>query len=637
MKSFLKLFSFLIFGLLIGCSSPQKGSNSSELKLPDGWSKSKGSFVTVTAPEKDFNIYFHKEKITKEFDFSKSSLALWQKVNKNFKYKELQTTNPPSKDWDRISQIIYQVPAEESKTVLTLMRVKDNLAYINLIESSSSTLNKRAAQMMQILEAWKPKSIKEEDFSKVTAKDFNTIEKDFEKFLVDAMSDLNIPGMNIGITQNGKVVYQKGFGETKANSGKAVNKDTLFMIGSTTKPLTTLLMSKLIHDGRLKWEDPISKNLKGWSLKDKKVSKSFLMKHTACACTGMPRRDLDFIFDIDGISSEQRMKQMSSMAPTTKSGETFQYSNYLVAAGGFSAARAYNKSLPLEKAYTKAMNDLVFTPIGMTQTIVRNTKPYKSNSAYPHSFDLNLKPQLISKKIEEFANSVAPAGSVWSNSTDMLKYIQFELSKGKSIPNYMDEKNLLLRRAKGVPITKDMSYGLGLMVKNYKGIEVIEHGGNTMGFTSEMLFLPGKNIGITMLVNLGSANGFTRALRGKFFELMFGMDTKAAESLAFYKNEAKKGVAKLKTMVKKDIVKSQSFIGKYKSKELGLLTISQKGEKLTADFGEFISEIKETTDPGKKRVFLLMSPPWSGSLSLIKEKNGFMIDAAQKKYFFNRL
>lgn len=72
----------------------------------------------------------------------------------------------------------------------------------------------------------------------------------------------------------------------------------------------------------------------------------------------------------------------------------------------------------------------------MNKTIVKNSNPYNPNSAHPHSYDLNLNPKLIPTKMEEFVNSVAPAGSIWSNSRDMLKYIQFELEKGKNTPGY---------------------------------------------------------------------------------------------------------------------------------------------------------------------------------------------------------
>ena len=320
---FSTLSIFVVFAFLIGCSSAQK-SGIGTFKTPEGWSKSEvQSLALLTAPEKDMNIYFHKEPVGKDFDFSKKSVDLWKKVRPGFSYKELQTTTPPSKNWDKVSQIVYQVPAEESKMVLTLMRVKDGIGYFNLMESSSSTLNKRAAQMMQVFESWKPETIKDEDFSSVKPKQFASVEKEFEGFLVQAMKDLKIPGMTIGVVQDGQVVYQKGFGSTKTNGGTKVNKDTLFMIGSTTKPLTTLLMSKLVHDGKIKWDDPIGKHLKGWSLKNKAQSKNYLIKHSACACTGMPRRDLDFIFDIDGINAEKRMQQMSLMSPTTKPGETF--------------------------------------------------------------------------------------------------------------------------------------------------------------------------------------------------------------------------------------------------------------------------------------------------------------------------
>lgn len=638
MKKFFIILSSFTIAVLLGCTTTQTEPETS-FKIPEGWQKGTATkFEKLTAPEKDLVIYFHKEQVTDKFDLSQKSLSLWKQINPDFSYKELQTTTPPSKEWDKVTQIIYQVPEEDAKVILTLLRVKDGVGYFSLLESSTSTLNKRTAQMMQVLESWKPSSIKDEDFSKVQAKNFANVEKDFEKFLTDSMQDLKVPGFSIGIVQDGKIVYQKGFGTTNVNGGQPIDNETLFMIGSTTKPLTTLLISKLVNDGKLNWDDPISKNLKGWHLKDKGVSKTFLMKHSACACTGMPRRDLDFIFDIEGVSAEKRMEQMAAMTPTTKHGETFQYSNYLVAAGGFSAAKAYAPSLPLEKAYIKAMQNLVFNPLGMDQTLVENTNPYRKNSAFPHSYDLELKPRTISTKLEEFANSVAPAGSVWSNSTDMLKYIQFELSKGKNAPNYIKEENLLARRVKGVPITKDMSYGLGLMVRDYKGINVIEHGGNTMGFTSEMLFLPEKNIGITMLVNMGSANGFTRALRGKFFELMFGMDTKADESLEFYEKERVKNVKLLTGLIKDNIQQPESLIGKYASKELGKLSIYRKRGDLIADFGEFSSVVKEKKDPGKKRVFVLTSPPWGGSFSLIEEKNGFTInDGAQTQYLFKKL
>ena len=109
------------------------------------------------------------------------------------------------------------------------------------------------------------------------------------------------------------------------------------------------------------------------------------------------------------------------------------------------------------------------------------------------------------------------------------------------------------------------------------------------------------------------------------------------ESLAFYKAESKKGIAKLKEMIKPKITSKKKLIGKYRSRELGNLKVFERKGKLLADFGEFTSEIKEKVDAGKKRVFLLTSPPWTGSVPMIQDKDGFTIDAAQQKYQFKRL
>ena len=493
--------------------------------------------------------------------------------------------------------------------------------------------------MNTIVEAWKPESIKNKNYSYVEVKKFKRIitKYKFNRFVKKIRKELHIPGAAIGIIQNGEVVYKKGFGRTKIKGGHPVKSDTLFMIGSMTKPLTTLMMSKLVHEGKLSWNDPISKFLSGWSLKNTEVSDNMLIRHSACACTGMPRRDLDFIFEIEGISAEDRMRQMKEMSPTTKPGETFQYSNYLVAAGGFAAARSYEKSLSLLASYGKAMSDLVFKPLNMKRTVIINKYPYIKNSAFPHSYGLSLKSQLISTKIEEFTNSIAPAGSVWSNVDDMLNYLLLELSSGESFPDYIGRENLLIRRQKGVKITDEKNYGLGLFIENYKGLEIIHHSGNTMGFNSDMFFIPEKNIGVVVLANAGGlASMFRMYIKEKLLELLFGMDLKVEEALAFYKKAFRKSAEETKNKIKVSIRDLKALEGTYRSKDLGPLLVYMKEENLFADFGEFVTQIAEIKTSGKKRVFLMISPPWSGSLQMIREGSRFVISGAQKQYIFEK-
>jgi CubicO group peptidase (beta-lactamase class C family) len=82
------------------------------------------------------------------------------------------------------------------------------------------------------------------------------------------------------------------------------------MIGSITKPLTTLLQARVVDEGLLSWQTPLKKILPSFEIADASTTSQFELQHTACACTGMPRRDLDFIFEFEDILPEERIKQL---------------------------------------------------------------------------------------------------------------------------------------------------------------------------------------------------------------------------------------------------------------------------------------------------------------------------------------
>ena len=96
-----------------------------------------------------------------------------------------------------------------------------------------------------------------------------------------------------------------------------------------------------------------------------------------------------------------------------------------------------------------------------------------------------------------------PAGAAWSSVRDMLKYVSMELAEGK-LPDgktYISKEPLLERRAPQVSIGKDVSYGMGLMVDTTYGVPVVHHGGDMIGYHSDMIWLPQQNVGAVILTN----------------------------------------------------------------------------------------------------------------------------------------
>ena len=65
-------------------------------------------------------------------------------------------------------------------------------------------------------------------------------------FAEEARSLTRVPGVALAVVQDGKVVLEKGLGVRELGKNEPVTPETLFMIGSMTKPLTSLMMARLV-------------------------------------------------------------------------------------------------------------------------------------------------------------------------------------------------------------------------------------------------------------------------------------------------------------------------------------------------------------------------------------------------------
>ena len=123
--------------------------------------------------------------------------------------------------------------------------------------------------------------------------------------------------------------------------------------------------------------------------------------------------------------------------------------------------------------------------------------------------------------MEEFVTPIAPAGAYWSTGQDMARYLITELNKGVSPDGkrVVSAENLQVTWTPQVSITAESSYGLGWIIDQYKGQPLIEHGGNTLGFTSDLPFLPKANVGISVLSNVQGGNLFNQAVRYRLLQI----------------------------------------------------------------------------------------------------------------------
>ena len=405
-----------------------------------------------------------------------------------------------------------------------------------------------------------------------------------------------------------------------------VDAKTLYMIASNTKALTTLMLAKLVDAKQLAWDEPVTQVLPQFKLGNDEVTKQVEIRHLICACTGLPRQDLEWLLEWKGSTPETALASLATMVPTSKFGELFQYSNLMAAAGGYVGGHQAFPKLPLGAAYDKAMQQLVFDPLGMTATTFDYGKALAGNHAVPHGLDVDGHPGLAVMDENYSAVSVRPAGAAWSNVEDMLRYIAMELADGK-LPGgkaYIGKEALYERRVANVAISGDATYGMGLMVSHKYDIEVVHHGGDLIGYHSDMMWLPAANVGAVILTNGDLGPMIRSAFLRKLLELLYDGEPHADADLAAQAKATFDSLAvqrKLLTVPAAPELVAK-LAKKYRNDKLGEIIVTQAGGKTVFDFGVFKTEVATKTNPDGTVSFVSLATGLSGFELVVGEAAG---------------
>ncbi|MFH2008784.1 MAG: serine hydrolase domain-containing protein [bacterium] len=566
----------------------------------------------------------------------------WALARPGFALKERQTVTPPARDgWDSITQITYVTPSTSRRVVVAAARGRSGVFYVALLDGKVAAFSRRGAQLQTVLSSLKAPGVQKESWAGRGAATLDSARlKTFEAFLEEARQKLDIPGAAVAVVQGGKVIFAKGFGVRRLGQKRAVTTKTLFMIGSITKSLTTMMMAKLVDEKKFDWETPVTQVLPSFALGDVALTRQCRMRHTVCACTGLPRQDMEFLFESKRSTAESRMALLKTMKPTTGFGETFQYSNLMVAAGGYVAAHAAYPRWKLGRAYHKAMQTRLFQPAGMRRTTFDFRRVRRLDHAQPHSPTLQMKPVPISLAFEDGVRSVGPAGAAWSNVEDMARFVLLELSRGRigKAKRVVSDKQLQARWQPQIRASDKVHYGLALLISRDRGVRIIGHGGGTLGFTSNMFFLPDHGVGMIVLSNRGGASGFTSAVTRRLLELVFDGKDVARTGLAFRLKMQAEDLAKSRKRITYEPTAAwvKTHAGTYHNAALGTVKISWKRKAGAFDAGEWQAPLaKHTARDGVVR--LLIGPPLAGLPFLPGKKDGrrtLTLQTGQQKYVF---
>ena len=609
--------------------------------LPAGWSiAGDSSSIALQPPEPDTRIAIVDVHAS---DAAAAVAKAWAIYRPNMKRPlKVALPVPDRNGWTDTKQFIYETSPNERAVVISIALHAADTWTVVLADGTEPTFEKRAAQVNLVLQSLRPKGYQRESFAgrKALPLTPERIEA-LKTFVSTSMKKLGVPGASLALIDHGDVVYEGGLGVREQGKSVPVDAHTLFMAASNTKGMTTLLLARLVDAHKIRWNQPVIQIYPAFKLGNADTTRQVEVKHLVCACTGLPRQDLEWIFQFKSYRPASTFALLSIMQPTSRFGEVFQYSNLMASAAGYIGAHLYEPSGELGTAYDDAMQREIFDPLGMKDTTFDMERAQHGNFASPHGDDVDGNPRVATMDNNYSVVPFRPAGGVWTSAHDMTRYVQLELSRGK-LPTgeqLVSEENLLMRRKPQIATGEDETYGMGLETNSYWGVPVIHHGGSLFGYKSDWMILPDYGIGAVLLTNADNGGMLLHPFMRRLLEVVFDgkpeavgdIDNSAVNHRAFLAKERQRLT----------VPASQSEVSKladrYTSSALGELKLERKLGNTIFDFSGWKSTVASRKNDDGTVSFITIDPTRRGFEFVEAERGGkraLIIRDGQHEYLF---
>jgi CubicO group peptidase (beta-lactamase class C family) len=365
----------------------------------------------------------------------------------------------------------------------------------------------------------------------------STVVPILEAYIDEAMAAESIPGSVVIIVKDGKIVYLKGFGVKVAGQKEPVDEHTPFALASVTKNFTNTLVARLVDQGKINWNDKVIKYLPNFQLSDPRVTQEMTIEDLLSHRSGLPDFTADTLITL-GWRAPEIYETLRNFPLQSEFRKSFDYQNALVGLVGAILEKVAGK--PLTQLYQEEL----FQPIGLEETQLGETPPQtfwqKILTFFKKSKPVATFHDLLDGKARPLPNGnpyiyTLPASSgIVSTGHDMAKWMIFQLNEGKvgekrivseANLNEMRKPHIFNERQSNSQFPKNrisrVEYGMGWFIHDYMGVPMLNHMGGMNGTRALLLIIPGDNLGIAVMANLGGmrASLFPEAIRSKFLDL----------------------------------------------------------------------------------------------------------------------
>jgi CubicO group peptidase (beta-lactamase class C family) len=427
-----------------------------------------------------------------------------------------------------------------------------------------------------------------------------------DAYIEKARQDWQVPGLAVAVVKDDKVLLCRGYGKRQVGAPEEVSGDTLFAIASNSKAFTAVALAILVDEGKLSWDDHVSKHLPWFGLKDPLATADIRVRDLLCHRSGLGTFSGDLLWWGTDYSPKEVLMRARHLDSASPFRANYGYSNLMFLAAGEVVAAVSGQSWP------EFVQNRILKPLEMKRTItsVRDLISTE-NYATPH------KTLLDQSKPIPWMNwdSMAAAGGVISSAEDMSKWLRLQLRRGQlagedrvfseQLAHEMWQAqtpiNLPRTSSPRFSTTHFRAYGLGWVLADYHGRKTVGHGGGYDGMYSQVMMLPEENLGVVVLTN--SMTSISSLIAYRAVDGVLGVEGKdySEESRAEFKKGREEFAAKIKKVTTPVVEGTKpshaltDYVGKFRCPMYGDATVELDGGQLVLrlhPYNQLVGDLK---------------------------------------------
>lgn len=365
------------------------------------------------------------------------------------------------------------------------------------------------------------------------AQDAAPIEPAVDAIVANFMKAFETPGIAVAIVRKGQPAWLKGYGVRTLGQAAPVDTHTRFGIASNSKAFTGAALAMLVEEGKLGWDDVLTKHLPEFRMADPAVTAMFSVRDLLVHRSGLPLGAGDLMyFPQSSHRADSAIRALRHLQPVRPFRGGYDYDNILYIVAGVLIERLSGMS------WRDFVRTRMIEPLGMADAVTSRELLTGGNVAARHA---RLGPPVRGvgpmTVIQPDESPMIEAGAgINASVADIAKWLEVQLALGE-LPGgkrlwsrdsaaAMWTPHVIMSSSDGGtdlnPARPVMSgYALGWMVQDFRGRRLISHSAGLSGQVTQTALVPSAGIGVAVFSN--TEDSVSGGIRNAILDQLLGV------------------------------------------------------------------------------------------------------------------